>query len=241
EAEMTKVIGDIGKPAPAGGTAAALVKKELSEFRDLVRLLRTGTGWDGLLSQLSNLFAAMLGASFYTLYTANRFVVDRTFDRAYTTHYVVRFVLGIVAGVILANFGEYLLTNASANAAAASGTTSAGPTGAAVTLTQTVLALIGGYSADAVNAIFTRVAETLTTAVRGSSGQRAREEAQLDVKKAESKAKVKVDEAERTIDASRHEETESLRKLLSAATEEGVPTAVADQIRARLKALGENV
>lgn len=170
-----------------------------------------------LLLHLKNVFAAMLGAAFYTLYTANTYIVRRTFDRAYTIHYVVRFVLGVVAGVILANFGEYVLT----------GNLSAGADTAGIILTQTVLALLGGYSADAVNAIFTRVAETLTTLVRGD---------QSKVAQAQAEANSAVGQASLIA-----EELAGKQELLAKAIEEGASQSLIEAIRANIKMLGDKL
>ncbi len=122
--------------------------------------------------QLAHLGAALLGACFSQLYTASKYVVQRTFDPASGNSYMTRLVLGGVSGLILANFGSSFI----------------GGNGALKTLGPGALALIGGYSADAVNMILTRVADMLTAAVRGSGedlvkasqGQMAAKQAQLE-------------------------------------------------------------
>lgn len=207
---------------PTGAPAAiGRIRDAADAFQARAARIQTRPGWWGLvLDQFHSLFAAMLGAAFYLLYTANRYVVLRTFDRAYTTHYIVRFVLGIVAGVILANFGEYVLNQKMP----------AGPSEAALTLTQTLLALIGGYSADAVNAIFTRVAETLTTLVRGDAAQAVREEARVEVKKAQAAAKEQVVEI-------KHEERARLQEVYAQAVNSKAPQEVLSAIKAQIDAL----
>ena len=97
--------------------------------------------------------AALLGASFSGLFTAYKFVQNRTFDPASGSSYMVRVVLGTVSGLILALIGRYFISSDSATAALGPGT----------------LALVGGYSADAVNLILQRIADTLVTTVRGSA------------------------------------------------------------------------
>ncbi|MFN0012191.1 MAG: hypothetical protein ACKVS8_11175 [Phycisphaerales bacterium] len=192
----------------------ARLQSTLKQMRDQVNLTGTGPGWRQIVSnQTANFFAAMLGAAFFTLYTANRYVVCRTFDRTYTTQYVVRFVLGIVSGMILANFGEHLTLPKESGTASVS----------ALTLTQTLLALIGGYSADAVNAVFTRVAETLTTLVRGDSGQRAKDDAQAEVKRGEAAATQKLEQA-------RLAEERRLRELRDKAAKSNTGAAVVEAI-----------
>jgi hypothetical protein len=109
----------------------------------------------GLLrDQLQNLVAAILGAGFYALFTAYGYIASRTFDPAYNIVYLVRFLLGVVSGTILANFGPKM-----------------GLEGFATTL----LGLVGGYSAEAVNQILTRVGETLVAAVKGGSKELLKE------------------------------------------------------------------
>ena len=101
---------------------------------------------------LNLLFAAGLGAGFYSLSTSRQYIRDRTYNPSYNQIYYVRFVLGLAAGTILGHFGTNMTT---------------GPL--AQQLGPSVLAIIGGYSADAVSQILQRLAETLVTIVRGSN------------------------------------------------------------------------
>lgn len=206
---------------PTGASASiARVVEEVERFRARVEpLSKRPAGSTAVWDHLANLSAAMLGAAFYTLYTANRYIVERTFDRTYTTHYIVRFVLGIVAGVILANFGEYVLDKVTS------------PTESALTLTQTLLALVGGYSADAVNAVFTRVAETMTTLVRGSATARTREEADAAVRKAEAEGQQQLEEA-------KHQERVRLMEVLEQARKALAPTTLISEIEEKVRKLG---
>lgn len=100
------------------------------------------------------LVAATLGAGFYSLFTAYGYISARTFDPTYNIVYLVRFLLGIVSGTILATFGP-----------------SMGLQG----FTATLLGLIGGYSAEAVNQILLRVGETMVAAVKGSGKEQVKE------------------------------------------------------------------
>jgi hypothetical protein len=104
--------------------------------------------------QLAFLGAALLGASFSGLFTAYKFVQNRTFDPASGSSYMVRVVLGTVSGLILANIGSSFISSNGGTLAA---------------LGPGALALVGGYSADAVNLILERIADTLVTTVRGSA------------------------------------------------------------------------
>ncbi|MEM0915155.1 MAG: hypothetical protein AAGK09_11165 [Planctomycetota bacterium] len=100
--------------------------------------------------------AAMVGAGFATLLNAAPFVVHRSFDNRYITVYLLRYLLGIVAGVILGFVGPELVRPDKG----------APPEGLA-RLSVGVLAIVGGFSANAVAAILTRISETLVALVRG--------------------------------------------------------------------------
>ncbi|TLX74144.1 hypothetical protein E9993_13680 [Labilibacter sediminis] len=102
----------------------------------------------------NNLYIAMvvvsasgLGAGFYTLSTVRRYIVDRTFDPRYGPSYFIRFFLGIAAGTILYYTLEKELTDLNYGA--------------------DLLAVIGGFSADAVSVILTRISEVLIGSVKG--------------------------------------------------------------------------
>lgn len=73
-------------------------------------------GWESVLHQLRYLAAAGLGASFYALFKAHRYVAERTFDPSFESAYWVRFALGLIAGTILANFIQIDLSQAGSSA-----------------------------------------------------------------------------------------------------------------------------
>lgn len=123
------------------------------------------------LQQLQLAAAAGLGSAFYALYTASKYIQERTFESRYNQIYLIRFVLGLFAGFILGQFADQLLAQ-----------------GQAETLTQTTVALLGGFSAEAVAQLLQRISETLITFVRGSGKERA--EAEMDVKLAKRNADV---------------------------------------------------
>jgi hypothetical protein len=132
--------------------------------------------------QLAYLGAALLGASFSGLFTAYEYVQKRTFDPASGSSYTVRVVLGTVSGLILANIG-FLIIGRAINTQGASGTPQ--PASILAAIGPGTLALVGGYSADAVNLILQRIADTLVTTVRGNADDAIKaSQAQL---KAESK------------------------------------------------------
>lgn len=126
----------------------------------------------GLITEKLNwTFAAALGAVFYVLFTAHSYVKDRTFDPRYNSLYVIRFFLGVLAGLILAIVLErwFPSTNAG-NASNANGQDirNVGPA---------VIALLGGFSTEAVYQILQRLVEILLAAVRGDNSDSAKAEA----------------------------------------------------------------
>ncbi|HEX6999585.1 MAG TPA: hypothetical protein VF322_15705 [Gammaproteobacteria bacterium] len=114
---------------------------------------------NGISELLQIVGAAGFGAAFYSLHTATTYLRDGTFEPQYNQIYLIRFILGVFGGVILARFAADLLDLRSLNFAV------------------TTLALIGGYSAEAVAQVLKRVSDTLVTLVRGSAADRAEAEA----------------------------------------------------------------
>lgn len=119
--------------------------------------------------------AASLGSAFYGLYTAHKYLVSCTFDPKYHQVYLIRYVLGLTSGTILGFFGRDFLKN---------------DTDISKQLGVAVLALIGGYTAEAVSQILQRFSETLVTIVRGSNTD------VLQAKQEELKAKSKLQDAQ---------------------------------------------
>ena len=131
------------------------------------------------------LIAAGLGASFYALYTANRYVTARTFDSFYITFYWARLALGMISGYILSLI-------------IAPGGINTEPS-IIQEITPSLVALLGGYSAEAVNQILRRLVDMLITLVKGDAQAiiKAREEeikarlsAQMSKQRLESAAKL---------------------------------------------------
>jgi hypothetical protein len=106
-----------------------------------------------LWGQMACAGAALLGSAFFSTFEASKYIVARTYDARYEGVYFIRFLLGVVAGLILSNFGSTLMPGAHT------------PTGM---LGLATLALLGGYSSDAVNRILMRVSDTLSAAVEGT-------------------------------------------------------------------------
>lgn len=101
--------------------------------------------------QSNYLCAAVLGAAFSGLLTMYRYLRNRSFEPNYVAIYIIRFVVGVLAGVVLANLGSELFKGDST-------ITKLGPG---------IIALLGGYSAEAVRQILDRLVEVLVTVVRG--------------------------------------------------------------------------
>jgi hypothetical protein len=114
-----------------------------------------------IVDRLNWMFAAALGAVFYVLFTAHGFVKDRTFDPRYNSLYVIRFFLGVLAGLILAIVLEKWRPSAKGS----------------IDLGPAVIALLGGFSTEAVYQILQRLVEILLAAVRGDDSDRAKAKA----------------------------------------------------------------
>ncbi len=102
-------------------------------------------------TQTSYLCAAILGAALSGLFTMQHYIRARTFEPNYCFVYLIRLAVGAVAGVVLANFGAGLFEGSATIA-------KLGPSG---------IALLGGYSAEAVRQILDRLVQVLVTVVRG--------------------------------------------------------------------------
>jgi hypothetical protein len=108
--------------------------------------------------------AASLGAVFYVLFTAHSYVKDRTFDLRYNAVYVIRYVLGVLAGIILAivAFNQQL----------------GGAGDQKLALVPAVIALLGGFSTEAVYQILQRMVDIMVAAVKGDSSDAAKTKAE---------------------------------------------------------------
>ncbi|MAG66156.1 hypothetical protein FJN13_14560 [Alteromonas mediterranea] len=92
--------------------------------------------------------AAGLGACFYNLHAMYGYIVNRTYDPAYQSSYWVRLIIGIVSGFVLA---EVFTIDVSGD----------------LEFDKPLLAFLGGFSSDAVEAILRRLVEALVTLVKG--------------------------------------------------------------------------
>jgi xanthosine utilization system XapX-like protein len=119
-------------------------------------------------SELTWCCAAALGAVFYVLFTALGYVKDRTFDPRYTPLYVIRFVLGILAGLILAivlKDSQFIKNPAIKD------------------MSLSVIALLGGFSTEAVYQILQRLVDILVAAVRGDNSDAVKAKASGNAQK----------------------------------------------------------
>ena len=122
-------------------------------------------GWSALLGALgaksfwSAIFGAGLGAAFYILIKTQKYLVNRSFDPKYNNVYLARFATGVVSGYILFIFVQsYPLK------------------GPLAELGPGMIAILGGFSAEAVEQILRRMVEVLVTFVRGDGSAQAKAE-----------------------------------------------------------------
>ena len=118
---------------------------------------------------------ASLGASFYVLIKTQPYLVNRSYDPKFNSSYISRFITGVIGGVILATALGPMLTEKFQGVAGS-------------TLTPGVLAILGGFSAEAVESILQRLVEILLAAVRGDGSGDAK--AKLNAAAADKNVKV---------------------------------------------------
>jgi len=132
--------------------------------------------------QANLLFSSGLGAYFYSLYTANKYVVNRSFDPTYITFYYNRIIIGIIAGIILSNLIVPPQSNGSLN------------------INTSIISMLGGFSSDAVLKILNRLVSMLITLVQGDAKEILEiREAELKTRFLEKQAKMKIETASRLL------------------------------------------
>jgi len=112
-------------------------------------------------TSLNAFFGAVLGASFYVLVRTQPYLANRSYDPKFNASYISRFFTGIIGGLILAiALGPFI----------------SGKLGSEIdqSLSPGVIALLGGFSARAVELILQRLVEILLAAVRGDGSEEAR-------------------------------------------------------------------
>ena len=123
----------------------------------LHNLETSGSFW----TSLNAFFGAVLGASFYVLVKTQPYLANRSYDPKYNASYISRFFTGVIGGLILSiALGPFI----------------SGKLGTELdqSLSPGVIALLGGFSARAVELILQRLVEVLLAAVRGDGSDDAR-------------------------------------------------------------------
>jgi hypothetical protein len=112
-------------------------------------------------TSLNAFFGAVLGASFYVLVRTQPYLANRSYDPKFNASYISRFFTGIIGGLILSiALGPFI----------------SGKLGTELdqSLSPGVIALLGGFSARAVELILQRLVEVLMAAVRGDGSDEAK-------------------------------------------------------------------
>ncbi|MCK9687039.1 hypothetical protein [Scleromatobacter humisilvae] len=112
-------------------------------------------------TSLNAFFGAVLGASFYVLVKTQPYLATRSYDPKYNASYISRFFTGVIGGLILSiALGPFI----------------SGKLGTQLdqSLSPGVIALLGGFSARAVELILQRLVEVLMAAVRGDGSEDAK-------------------------------------------------------------------
>lgn len=123
--------------------------------------------WDKfLLNQLFLLSMAAMGAGFYNLFEAYKYLTEGTFDTKYTSVYWIRFTLGIVSGIMLSQF---IFNTGTLETNTANDTMNAAQTAGVNIFFKPLLAFLGGFSARVVYRVLSRLVEALETFIDGSA------------------------------------------------------------------------
>ena len=111
---------------------------------------------EGIWTGLNAFSGAGLGASFYVLLKTQPYLINRSYDPKYNAAYISRFITGLIGGVILATAIGPMLGSKLQSIPGGS-------------LTPGVLAILGGYAAEAVEQILQRLVEVVLALVRGDN------------------------------------------------------------------------
>lgn len=119
--------------------------------KSIVEGVFSSSGINLLLNLLFLITAAGIGASFSSLFDANKFIAEGTYDPKYESSYWIRFVLGLISGLLLAELipieaGQSLQT-----------------------LSKPLLSLIGGFSSSVVYKVLNRLVTTVDTLISGKT------------------------------------------------------------------------
>jgi len=132
-----------------------------------------------VLNELVIIAIAALGAAFYNLFEAHKYISNNSYDTKYDSIYWMRFVLGIVSGVILSQFifvSPEIVGSDPGNTA--ENINKSQELGGFITY-KPLLAFLGGFSARVVHKILNSLVDSIETFVTGSARDmvKAREEA----------------------------------------------------------------
>lgn len=128
-----------------------------------------------LINELFFLSAAAVGAAFSGLFEAMRFIQSARFDPRYRHIYWIKILLGLIAGLILATLFHI---DQSEEIDQLLATSSAAPSDAATSalgvfqLTSAGLALLGGFSANLLYRVLTRLSDAVETMIAGEPSTR---------------------------------------------------------------------
>ena len=112
-------------------------------------------------ASINAFFGASLGAAFYVLVKTQPFLANRSYDPKFNASYISRFFTGVIGGMILAIALGPLLQGQLEGALGQA-------------LSPGVLAMLGGFSARAVELVLQRFVEVLMAAIRGDGSDDAR-------------------------------------------------------------------
>ncbi|SHH56101.1 hypothetical protein SAMN05443575_4087 [Jatrophihabitans endophyticus] len=107
----------------------------------------TSSGLETAVNEVFLLSGAGIGASFAALFKANLHITAFTYEPRYAPTYWARFLLGLIAGLVLAEIIPLGDTSSDS-------------------LSKPVLALLGGFSAELVYGVLTRIISTLGSLTR---------------------------------------------------------------------------
>ncbi|MDF1768154.1 hypothetical protein [Maricaulis sp.] len=138
-----------------------------------------GLSGEQISQKLTRLCSAVLGATLFAFWTARNYLRDGTFRPQYYQLYLLRFVLGIFTGFIL---GEIAGGNSGLN-------------GIADEYGPLAIAVVGGFSAEAVVQILQRIADILVAAVRGNEREQAQSDAQAETRRRLNEASARMQDA----------------------------------------------
>jgi hypothetical protein len=121
---------------------------------------------NSLMVAVNVLFGASLGAAFYVLVRTQPYLTNRSYDPKYNAAYISRFITGVIAGVILAYIVGPTLVHGLSEMRGAE-------------FTPELVAMLGGYAAEAVELVLQRFVDVLLTAVRGDGSAQAKAKATI--------------------------------------------------------------